>query len=113
MGQSLRVIAAGALLVGVYLRWVRPWELRWGATDVEVALRAAGDELVRDPNLVATRAVTVDAPPEAVWPWLVQIGTGRAGWYSYDVGGEESRPPRPLGLRSAIGRGMPAGPLPD
>ena len=84
MRRSLRAITAAALACGVYLRWLRPWELRWGATDEEVALRAPGDELVRGPNLVTTRAVTVDAPREAVWPWLVQIGTGRAGWYSYD-----------------------------
>lgn len=45
---------------------------------------APGDELVEYPNLVATRAVSIDAPPEVVWPWLVQIGRGRAGWYSYD-----------------------------
>jgi len=92
MRRGVQVIAAAALLGGVYLRWVRLWELRWGATDEEVALRAPGDELVRDPNLVATRAVTVDAPPEAVWPWLVQIGTGRAGWYSYDRLDNKGRP---------------------
>ena len=84
MRRSLRAITAAALACGVYLRWLRPWEVRGGAPDVEVALRAPGDQLVRDPNLVTTRAVTVDAPREAVWPWLVQIGTGRAGWYSYD-----------------------------
>lgn len=84
MGRSLQWIGAGALVAVAYVRWLRPWELRWGATDEEVALRVPGDELVEDPNLVATRAVTVAAPPEAVWPWLVQIGTGRAGWYSYD-----------------------------
>ena len=92
MRRTLQVTGAAALLVGAYLRWLRPWELHWGATDEEVALRAPGDELVRDPNLVATRAVTVDAPPEAVWPWLVQIGTGRAGWYSYDRLDNKGRP---------------------
>lgn len=86
------MIAAGTAIVGVYLRWVRPWELRWGATDEEVAMKAPGDELVQSPNLVATRAVTVDAPPERVWPWLIQIGTGRAGWYSYDRLDNKGRP---------------------
>lgn len=43
-----------------------------------------GDELIADPTLVSTRAVTIAAPPEAVWPWLVQLGQGRAGFYSYD-----------------------------
>ena len=92
MRRSLELIAATGLLGGAYLRWLRPWELRWGATDAEVALRAPGDELVEDPNLVATRAVTVDAPPNAVWPWLLQIGTGRAGWYSYDRLDNKGRP---------------------
>jgi hypothetical protein len=53
---------------------------------------APGDELVESPNLVATRAVAIDAPPECVWPWLVQIGTGRAGWYSYDRLDNKGRP---------------------
>ena len=63
----------------------RPWHLRWGATDAEVAGAMPGDELVSEPSFDATRAITIDAPPEAVWPWLVQIGYGRAGWYSYDL----------------------------
>ena len=84
MRRSLRTIGAAAVVAGAYVRWVRPRELTWGATKEEVALRAPGAELVRDPNQVATRAVTGEAPPEGVWPWLVQIGTGRAGWYSYD-----------------------------
>jgi hypothetical protein len=63
----------------------RRWHLRWGATDAEVAGAMPGDELVADPSFNATRAITIDAPPEAVWPWLVQIGCGRAGFYSYDL----------------------------
>ena len=51
-----------------------------------------GDELVADPSFNATRAITIDAPPEAVWPWLVQIGYGRAGWYSYDLFDNGARP---------------------
>ena len=84
MRRSLQLAAAAAAATGAYLRWVRPWELRWGATDEEVALQAPGDELVQGPHLVSTHVVTVHAPPERVWPWLVQIGRGRAGWYSYD-----------------------------
>lgn len=75
---------AAAAALAAYLIWIRPWELRWGATDDEVAMEAPGDELVHDPHLVATRAVTVPAALEQIWPWLIQIGTGRAGWYSYD-----------------------------
>jgi len=58
--------------------------LEWGATAQEAARELPGDELLPDPDLVATRAITIAAPPAAVWPWLVQIGIGRAGAYSYD-----------------------------
>jgi hypothetical protein len=71
---------------------VRSWHLRWGATDAEVASSMPGDELLRDPSFDATRAITIAAPPEAVWPWLVQVGFGRAGWYSYDVLDNLGRP---------------------
>ncbi len=73
---------AAALLV--YVRVVRPWHLRWGATAEEAQRPMPGDELVPDATLVATRAVTIHAPASAVWPWLVQMGYRRAGWYSYD-----------------------------
>jgi hypothetical protein len=43
-----------------------------------------GDELLRDADMVATRAITIDAPPSAIWPWLVQMGSGRGGAYTYD-----------------------------
>jgi hypothetical protein len=66
--------------------------LRWGATDAEVAGPMPGDELVSDPSFNATRAITINAPPEAVWPWLVQIGYGRAGFYSYDLFDNAARP---------------------
>jgi hypothetical protein len=66
--------------------------LRWGATDGEVAGAMPGDELVAEPSFNATRAITIDAPPEAVWPWLVQIGYGRAGFYSYDLFDNAARP---------------------
>ena len=74
---ALPLFAAAPLL--------RRWHLRWGASDDELAREMPGDELVRDPSFEATSAITVDAPPCAVWPWLVQIGFGRAGFYSYDI----------------------------
>lgn len=92
MPRSLKLAVAAAAAVIVYVRWIRPWELRWGATDDELALPGPGDDLVHDADLVATRAVTVHAPPEQVWPWLVQIGRGRAGWYSYDRLDNQGRP---------------------
>ena len=72
-------------LVGVCIGVYRPRQLRWGATDEEVAREMPGDEIVSRPVFNATRAVTVSARPEEIWPWLVQIGFGRAGWYSYDL----------------------------
>lgn len=67
-----------------YMRYVRPWQLRWGSTNAEVARLMPGDEIVENPSFDATRAVTIDAAPEDIWPWIVQMGFGRAGWYSYD-----------------------------
>ena len=73
-----------AAATGAYVLFVGPWQRRWGATDEEVQRAMPGDEEVVHPLMNATRAITINARPEEVWPWLVQIGTGRAGWYSYD-----------------------------
>lgn len=62
----------------------RPWYTQWGATEEEAAAAMPGDELVPQPRQKATRAVTIDAPPEKVWPWIVQMGYKRGGWYTYD-----------------------------
>ena len=70
----------------------RPWHLRWGATDEEVAAAMAGDEIVAKTSFSATRAITITAPPDQVWPWLAQLGYGRAGWYSYDLFDNGARP---------------------
>jgi hypothetical protein len=83
--QWAGVAAASAGAVGIYIVFYRPRQLRWGATDEEVARGMPGDEIVARPVFNATRAVTVSARPEEIWPWLVQIGFGRAGWYSYDI----------------------------
>ncbi len=63
---------------------VRPWYLNWGATPAEIARALPGDELAPAARTVTTRALTVAAPPEKVWPWLVQVGYRRAGWYNLD-----------------------------
>ena len=70
----------------------RSRHLRWGATPEEVASALPGDELLQSVQFVCTRAVTIDAPPAAVWPWLVQVGYGRAGWYSNDLLDNLARP---------------------
>ena len=62
----------------------RRWYNRWGASDAELARPLPGDELVKEPKLGYTRAITINAPPEDVWPWLAQFGQGRGGFYSYD-----------------------------
>jgi hypothetical protein len=63
---------------------IRPWQLRWGATMDEVQRPLPGDEIVPHPRVASTRAITIQARAEQVWPWLVQIGQDRGGFYSYD-----------------------------
>jgi hypothetical protein len=77
-------VAVGGLAIVGYRRVVKPWHERWGATDEELLLPLPGDDLVAEPADQVTRAVTIAAEPEDVWPWLVQIGADRAGFYSYD-----------------------------
>ena len=54
----------------------------FGSTADERAMRLPGDDIVADPNVMTNHAVTIDAPPASVWPWLVQMGWGRGGWYT-------------------------------
>lgn len=89
----LAALAAAAAAAG-YVLAVRPRLLRWGATTQEAAGPLPGDELVPTPRLQSTRAVSIAAPPAVVWPWLVQLGAGRGGMYSYDA------------LENAAGLGM-------
>jgi hypothetical protein len=70
--------------IALYERLVRPWHLRWGASDDEVEARLVGDDLVAEPARQCTRAITIAAPPDRVWPWVVQLGADRGGFYSYD-----------------------------
>jgi len=80
LGVGAAVAAAGL----AYHTALRPRMNRWGATQTEARRPLPGDELSPDPFLHSTRAITIDAPPYAVWPWIAQVGYGRAGWYSYD-----------------------------
>jgi len=83
--QALIVtVIAGAAALAVYLLWIRPWHMRWGATDAEVERAMPGDDELENPTHVATRAVTIRARPDEIWPWLVQMGYQRGGMYSYD-----------------------------
>lgn len=74
----------GAAGVAAYVSVIRPWHLRWGADGDEIRRSLPGDELVPAPKLNATHAVTIHARVEQIWPWLVQLGQGRGGFYSYD-----------------------------
>ena len=83
--RLLRPLAVlGAVLPWAYAFVVRPWHLRWGATDEEVGKPLPGDGLVPNPAIESTRSVTVNAPVEEVWLWLAQIGQDRGGFYSYE-----------------------------
>src|SRR5262245_41661298 len=84
MRRLLAAILLAAGLLAAYRRFLREPILNWGATDEEAARRLPGDELLADADIVATRAITVDAPAASVWPWLVQMGPGRGGAYTYD-----------------------------
>ena len=76
-------LAIGGAVVA-YREVVRPWWRDWGIDELDVARGLPGDELVPAPSAADTRTIEIEAPPSAVWPWLVQMGYGRAGWYSYD-----------------------------
>jgi len=77
--------AAVGAAAAAYVLLVRPWHLRWGATGQESGGTSPGDDLVANPDLMATRAITVGAPADEVWPWIAQLGQGRGGFYSYDL----------------------------
>ena len=80
----MSVIAVGGA-AAAYIRLARPRQLRWGATDQESDGSLPGDDLIANPDLTATRAITVHTSAEQVWPWIAQLGQGRGGFYSYDV----------------------------
>jgi hypothetical protein len=73
---------AGAIILSPA---IRPWYSKWGATDAEVQRSLPGDELVPHPKSEITCAITIQSPAAQVWPWLVQLGCQRGGWYSYDL----------------------------
>src|SRR3954470_10004925 len=78
-------VALAAALAGLYTRVLRNSILNWGATDKEASARLPGDELLEHADGVSTRAIDIDAPRAAVWPWLAQMGPApRGGAYTYD-----------------------------
>ena len=95
----------------------RRWHLHWGATPAEVRASLPGDALVPGAQFRATRAISIDAPPEAVWPWLVQVGCLRAGWYSNDLLDNLAHPSAttliPDLQRLELGQWVPMSPTPS
>lgn len=79
-----RAPALGVAATRVLALWRGLGRRHAGATDQEVDDTMPGDELVAYPDVRAARGITVDAPPDEVWPWIAQIGQGRGGLYSYD-----------------------------
>lgn len=81
-GRSAAALLAAS--AAAYALVIRPRLLRWGASDDEVERAFPGADTIPGGRRGATMAVTIDAPPSSVWPWLVQMGCDRAGWYSWD-----------------------------
>jgi hypothetical protein len=87
-----KAACATGMAVGAYGFWLRPRLMRWGATEDELTGPYPGVDVVPDGKRSPTMAVTIEAPPEQVWPWLVQMGWDRAGWYSWDLLDNGGRP---------------------
>jgi hypothetical protein len=81
--RVIAVLAALAILSVIAIILLMPWMDRWGATDEEIAATFPGDELVASPAIFYNRAVTVNATPEEIYPWIVQLGAEKGGMYSY------------------------------
>ncbi len=105
MNMNKAAGAATVALVG-YHTLVRPRMLRWGASPGEQHIQLPGDDIASGMPPGYTKGVTIEAPPEVVWPWLVQIGDHRAGFYSYDW------PAAAPGCWSATATGATCGPPP-
>lgn len=87
--KKLSALMAGATgaAAAFYYGFFREWMLTWGSTEAERSMALPGDEMITDgvkSKINMTQAITIDAPPETVWPWLAQLGQDRAGWLSYD-----------------------------
>jgi hypothetical protein len=85
----LKQILAALFLVGVIMAvygvWARPSQLHWGASAEEWNRPMPGDELDTTPTFLATRAITIQGTPAEIWPWLLQMGYTRAGYYGFDL----------------------------
>jgi len=98
MTRCFAIFSILFLVAITYLDLCRPYQLQWGATEAEIERSMAGDELNSNPSFLATRAVTIEGSTDDIWPWLLQMGYGRAGYYGYDL---LENAGSPEGLRSA------------
>jgi len=107
--RELYAVAGAAL--AAYLVW-RPAMLRWGTQAGESAEPLPGDGLAPRPRVQSTRAITIDVPPGRVWPWIVQMGIGRAGFYTHDRVERLMSTPAEGGVRMSIVTGARGRPPP-
>ena len=110
-----RILVGSAIAASGWAAYssVRRWYATWGFDPTEALKVLPGDELIPDATMSETRGLTIDAPAEAVWPWLVQMGYGRGGWYSYDaldMKGSSAEVIDPELQRLAVGDMMPTDP---
>jgi proline iminopeptidase len=82
---ATRAVGSAALLNVAYRAMLQPRLATWGASEEEARASLPGDDILPVEATTSTMGTTIDAPPAAVWPWLVQMGCRRAGWYSYDM----------------------------
>ena len=83
--RILTVLGIISLVLTIYWWIARPYQLHWGASPEEITRTMPGDELTVSPTFLATRAITINAKPDQIWPWLMQMGYNRAGFYGYDL----------------------------
>jgi hypothetical protein len=109
----IALAAAAASAAAGYQLVYKPWRRQWYASRDEAARPLPGDDLVPDADFNETMAITIDASPSTVWPWLLQVGYGRGGWYSYDVidmRGHSAREIRPELQDLQVGQMVPFAP---
>src|SRR6187455_2372327 len=114
--MRVRIAIAGTVIgtaAGITLSRVVRSRRTWGIDPSETIKPLPGDALVPVSTAIETRGITIDAPPDAVWPWLVQMGFGRGGWYSYDqldMGGSSAATLNPDWASVAVGDILPTSP---
>jgi proline iminopeptidase len=109
----LAVISAAIAMLITYVVAIRPKVKAWGVDPAEAERPLPGDELVPEPSAVETRGITINGRPDQIWPWLVQMGFERGGWYSYDAIDQKHQPAEtilPEFQKLEVGDILPFGP---